>query len=187
MAEPLQCDRPAQANHAELYKQLVSELADFAVYLMDPKGCITTWNPGVERLLGFKEKDWIGQPSRIIFTPVDRAIKQAEKEMAAAVREGRAPDLRWHLRKDGSRLFVDGVLIALKDDEGQLLGFSKIMRDVTERARTEQALRESEERYRTLFNSIDQGFCILEIKDEPGEPLDYRFIEVNEAFERHTT
>src|SRR5438270_674231 len=98
MPEPLHRGRPTQANRAELYELLVSELADYAVYLTDPGGCITSWNPGVERLLGFTENEWIGQSTRVIFTPEDLASREAEKEMATAVREGRSPDQRWHLR-----------------------------------------------------------------------------------------
>src|SRR6187200_1679614 len=101
MAEPLHCDRPAHAKHAELYELLVSELTEFAVFLTDAEGCITSWNPGVERLLGFKQNEWVGQPADMIFTPEDRAAKKPEEEMAIAIRDGRAPDQRWHQRKDG--------------------------------------------------------------------------------------
>ena len=138
MAEPLRCDAPAPADHAQLYELLISELIDFAVFLIDPTGCIRSWNPGVERLLGFQENEWVGRPAHIIFTPEDRAAKKPEEEMTKAARDGRAPDIRWHQRKDGSRLFVEGTMVALKDEAGQLLGFSKVMRDITERKKTEE-------------------------------------------------
>src|SRR5688572_17150879 len=113
MADPLRCDTPASADHAQLYELLVSELTDFVVFLIDPTGCITSWNPGVERILGFKEGEWIGRSAHIIFTPEDRAAKKPEEEMRTAERDGRAPDLRWHQRKDGARIFVEGTMVAL--------------------------------------------------------------------------
>jgi PAS domain S-box-containing protein len=177
----------AQTNPAELYEILVSELPDFAVFLTDVAGTITSWNPGVERILGYAQSEWIGQPGACIFTPEDRAAGIPEREMFDAVRNGRAPDSRYLQRKDGSRLFVEGTTIALKNSRGQLLGFSKVIRDLTERKAGEEALREGEERYRTLFDSIDEGFCILEMRIEAGHPPDFRFIEVNHAFEKQST
>lgn len=187
MAEPLRCDGLTQADHAQLYELLVSELTDFAVFLIDPTGCIASWNPGVERLLGYQEHEWVGQPAHIIFTPEDRAAKRPEEEMTVARRNGRAPDNRWHQRKDGSRLFVEGTMVALKDTSGVLLGFSKVMRDVTARQQAEAALLASEVKYRQLFDSIDEGFCIIEVLfDGQGKAYDYRFLEANPAFEKHT-
>ena len=154
MSEPLRCDRPAHTDPAHLYNLLISELTDFAVFLTDPEGSMTTWNPGVENLLGYSESEWIGQSLPLIFTPEDRAAGKPEEELIKAVRDGRSPDIRWHQRKDGSRLFVEGTLVALKDSAGQLLGFSKVMRDITQRQCAEEALRASEERFRTLADHI---------------------------------
>ena len=153
MPESLRCDRPARDDQARLYDLLISELTDFAVFLMDPAGCLTTWNPGVETLLGYQESEWVGQPSHIIFTPEDRAAGKPEEEMSKAAREGRSPNIRWHQRKDGSWLFVEGTMVALKDSAGTLLGFSKVMRDVTARQQAEEALRASEERLQALVSA----------------------------------
>jgi PAS domain S-box-containing protein len=186
MAEPLLSDFSLGAD-PQMYELLVSQLTDYVVFLTDPTGRIVSWNPGVEHILGYSKADWLGQPLEIIFTPDDRRAKKPEQEMSKAARDGRAPDIRWHQKKDESLLFAEGTMVALKDAGGKLLGFSKVMRDITERKRAEEALLESEERYRTLFNSIDQGFCIFEMKIEPSQRLDYRFIEVNKAFEEHST
>jgi len=186
MSEELH-DVSAQTDPAHLYELLVSELTDFAVFLTDVAGTITTWNPGVQRILGYSQAEWIGQPGALIYTLEDRAAGIPEREMSEAVRNGRSPDTRYLLNKDGHRLFVEGTTIALRNSGGQLLGFSKVIRDVTERKAGQDALREGEERYRTLFDSIDQGFCIIEMRIEAGQPLDYRFIEVNQAFEKQST
>ena len=137
MAEALRCDAPSDADESQLYHLLISELTDFAVFLMDPNGCVVSWNPGVEHLLGYTEGEWLGRPVEIIFTSEDRASGKPEEELLIAMRDGRAPDVRWHQKKDGSRLFVEGTMVALRDEGGKLLGFSKVMRDITERKEAE--------------------------------------------------
>ena len=111
--------------------------------MMDPEGTITTWNAGVFRNLGYNEEEFIGMNVSNIFAPEDVAAGAAERERAVAIRDGCSPDERWHVRKDGSRLFVDGVLCAIRDEVGQLVGFSKVMRDATRRKLTEEALGQS--------------------------------------------
>lgn len=138
MPSPLTCHQAAQTDHAQLYELLVGELTDFVVFLLDPEGCVVSWNPGVERILGYTEAEWLGQSAVRIFTPEDRAQGIPQQEMRKAAQEGRAPDVRWHLRKNGERLYVEGTTVALRDANGQLLGFSKVMRDITERYRNEQ-------------------------------------------------
>jgi PAS domain S-box-containing protein len=128
---------PDPPDQATLYELLISELTDFAVFLTSPSAVITSWNPGVERLLQYSEDEWIGRELAMIFTEGDRAEKKPELEMARALAEGRSPDVRWHQKKDGSRLYVDGTLIALKDGNGKVLGFAKVMRDITLRKNAE--------------------------------------------------
>jgi PAS domain S-box-containing protein len=115
---------------ARLYELLIKELADFAVFLIDPDGLITTWNPGVERFFGFPEAEFVGMHIREIFTPEDRAEQAPDTEMDTARRCGRSDDVRWHLCRDGSRVFVEGVLVAIRDGSDRVCGFSKIARAV---------------------------------------------------------
>jgi PAS domain S-box-containing protein len=140
----------------DLYRLLVERLHDFAVFLTDTEGRITSWHPGVQNLLGYSEAEFIGQPIVNIFTPEDRAAGAPERELARALRDGEAPDIRWHLRKDGRRVYVEGSFVALKDSAGTLLGFSKVMRDITERKRMEDDLRRSERRHAVLLLLLAQ-------------------------------
>jgi two-component system, chemotaxis family, CheB/CheR fusion protein len=171
----------------ERFRLVVENAHEFAIFMLDTEGRIVSWNPGAERILFYEEKDVLGHDFALIFTEEDREDGAPAHELGKALSEGQAPDMRWHVRKDGSKFWAEGVVVALFDDHRRHRGFAKLMRDETERKLAEEALRASEERYRTLFESMDEGFCVIEvIFQEDGTPIDYRFIETNPAFERHT-
>jgi PAS domain S-box-containing protein len=99
-------------------------------------------------VFGWTAEEAVGQPAAITFTPEDRENLQHEWETETAGKEGVAPNIRWHIRKDGKRIFIEGSTLALRDTDGTLLGFLKVGQDVTERRAAEERLRESEERFR---------------------------------------
>jgi PAS domain S-box-containing protein len=127
----------------ERQRLLIEDVKEYAIFMTDPQGNVVTWNTGAERLLGYSEAEILGRSGKIIFTPEDRETGAADREFQTAMRVGQAMDERWHLRKDGSRFWASGVLTALRDETGQLRGFSKVMRDNTERRRWEEELRAS--------------------------------------------
>ncbi len=174
--------REAEARFTEMVKNV----RDHAIFLTDPDGVITSWNVAAERVIGYTEAEAVGKHFSLIFTPEDLQNGLPECELSTAREQGRAEDERWHLRKDGTRFWALGIVTPLHDAGGRLTGFSKILRDITDRKHADEALRESEAKYRTLFDSIDEGFCIIEVLYEEGRPADYRFLEVNPAFERQT-
>jgi len=121
----------------ERFRVLVEGARDYAMFLLDPKNVITFWNKGAERVFGWNQDEAIGQSGAMIFLPEDKAKGAVEKEIEIALEEGRAPDRRYHLRKDGSRFWADGVLMRIDDDAGQLRGFAKVARDATDQRRIE--------------------------------------------------
>jgi PAS domain S-box-containing protein len=124
------------------YQTLVQEIRDFAILHLDQYGKILSWNKGAELIFGFTKEEIIGQNFSIIFTPEDRAQSIDEKELDKAVETGRSEDIRWHLRKNGTRVFTNGVTTAFRSESGNLLGFAKVARDTTRRTQAEELLLE---------------------------------------------
>lgn len=129
----------------DLLKAWVETVEEYAIILLDSSGNIASWNSGAERLLGHSEEEVIGCSLSIIYTPEDIEDCVPEKELGGALKSGRADDERWHIRKDGSRFWGSGVLIALRDDEGAPRGFVKSFRDLTRRRLLEEQLRQRTE------------------------------------------
>ncbi|MBE9185203.1 PAS domain-containing protein [Microcoleus sp. LEGE 07076] len=147
----------AALRDRETRLQLILDSAkDYAIFTLDTGGYLTSWNAGAERLLGYTEAEIVGRHGRIIFTPEDSAAKKPELEMHLALTEGKAENERWHLCKDGSRFWGSGLVMPLRDAAGEVQGLLKIMQDKTERRQIEAALRQSENRYRTLADAVPQ-------------------------------
>jgi PAS domain S-box-containing protein len=132
----------------ERLRLVVEGAKDHAIFTTDPQGTITSWSAGAQAIFGWTAAEAVGQPTAITFTPEDRAANADGRELATAAREGCANDERWHLRRDGGRVFMNGSAQPLRDGQGREVGFLKIARDETERRRTGEALAESEARLR---------------------------------------
>jgi PAS domain S-box-containing protein len=130
---------------AEQYRVLVEAITDYAVYMLDPIGTITTWNPGAQRFKGYKTSEIIGQNFSQFYTPEDRAAGLPQKSLAIAASKGRFETEGWRVRKDGTRFWASVVIDAIRDHSGTLVGFAKITRDISERKKTEHALEETRE------------------------------------------
>ncbi len=126
------------------YRAIVDSATDFAIFTIDFQGQITSWNPGAEKLLGWRATEATGEHSCMIFTPEDNAREECSREMQRAAQFGRAEDERWHLRQDGTRFWASGLMMRLEDDlTRQQLGFVKILRDQTLRHDADEAARAS--------------------------------------------
>lgn len=153
-----------RADFERLYRLQVEELIQYALFLIDLDGTITSWNAGVEAILQYKRDEFVGLPLAHLFTPEDRAAGIPEQEIAKAAKEGRASDVRLHVRRDGSQVFVDGTLNAVRDDTGGLVGFSKVMQDATEKHNAEVALRDSEAFARSIVESSPDRIEVLTLE-----------------------
>jgi hypothetical protein len=156
-----------------LFRLMMKNIADYAIFAIDLEGRIRNWNKGAESLFGYSEKEIIGARADIIFMPEDRRRGEPESELKKAADEGRAAETRWHLRKDGSRFWVSGVVTSLKDESGNLIGYVKVARDDTVRKRVEESLRESEANFRSIFELAGTGKAQTDISSG-------RFLRVNQ-------
>jgi PAS domain S-box-containing protein len=126
---------------------LVNAVTDYAIYMLDTEGRISSWNPGAERIKGYKAEDVLGKNFEIFFTDEDRKTNKPAAALAVAAETGRFEDEGWRLRKDGTRFWALAVLDAIHDESGDLIGFAKVTRDVTERHRAQQAVEEAREQF----------------------------------------
>jgi len=131
---------------SEQFRALVESVRDYAIFRIDPAGRATTWNEGVRRVLGFDESEFIGNDLRRLFRPEDADAGVPETELKTAADRGSASNDRWMVRRDGTQFFASGTTNAVRDESGTLVGFTKVMRDITDRKRVEEQLKESDRR-----------------------------------------
>jgi PAS domain S-box-containing protein len=136
------------------FRLLVQSIVDYAIYMLDPSGRVTSWNAGAERIKGFPAEEIVGQHFSQFYTPEDREAGVPQQVLDTARAEGKFEGEGWRLRKDGTRFWASVVLDAIKDDKGKLIGFAKITRDMTEKRQAQQALLEIERRFRILVEGV---------------------------------
>ncbi|HEX4420054.1 MAG TPA: PAS domain S-box protein [Kofleriaceae bacterium] len=122
----------------ERFRLLVDSVQDYAIFILDPNGNVTTWNSGAEHIKGYSANEVIGTHFSRFYPPADVRAGKCERELEGATRDGRYEDEGWRVRKDGSMFWANVVISAIRDDLGTLVGFSKITRDLTERRRNEE-------------------------------------------------
>jgi PAS domain S-box-containing protein len=173
----------------ERFDLLIEGAKEYAMFLLNPKNRIMFWSNGAERVFGWTAKEAVGKKGDLVFTPEDRRRRQVEKELDIAKREGRAMDRRWHLRKDGSRVWIDGVMQRLDDERtGEHRGFAKIARDATEQRRVEDELRHARDQLeqRVLERTADLMATNNELQRTMAqrEQLERELLEISERERR---
>ncbi len=144
----------ALAENEERFRLYADNVQDYALLQMDTEGRIVSWNTGAERVLGYSDAEILGQPGACLFTPEDVAEGEPQQEMQRAIAEGRAPDERWQVRKDGRRFWASGVLTPMYDQQHGLRGFAKVMRDETEHRSADEQIRASLREKEALLKEI---------------------------------
>jgi PAS domain S-box-containing protein len=147
----------------DAWRILVDSIRDYAIFMLDRDGLVRTWNAGARLIKGYHAEEIIGHSIERFYTPEARAEGRPARLLQIAATQGRVEDEGWRLRKDGARFWADVVITALRSPDGELIGFAKVTRDLTERRAAEERLRQGEERFRLLVDAVkDYAIFMLE-------------------------
>ncbi len=146
----------------ERFRLLIEGVEDYAIFMLDLEGRIASWNVGAERINGYREEEIIGEHFSVFYNEEDLERGHPEEELRVAASEGRYQEEGLRVRKDGSRFWASVLITALRDGEGRLRGFAKVVRDITERKEAERALQESEQRFRALVQNSSDVITVID-------------------------
>jgi PAS domain S-box-containing protein len=147
------------------YRLLIEAVTDYAIYMLDPGGIVTSWNPGAQRFKGYAPHEIIGQHFSRFYTDEDRATGLPERALETARREGKFEHEGWRVRRDGTRFWAYVVIDPIRTRSGEIIGFAKVTRDLTERRAAEEALRSSQEQFRLLLQGVTDYAIYMLDKD----------------------
>jgi PAS domain S-box-containing protein len=179
-------------HEGDQFRLLVESIEDYAIYMLDCAGRVVTWNPGAEKNKGYTSQEVIGQHFSIFFVPEDIDARIPDRELAIAATKAKCVGEGWRIRKNGERFWASFVITAMRSPTGKLLGFAKVVRDLTERKRQEDALRRMEallrrerDRLHAAAESSMDAFYICEaVRDQNGEVEDFVFTYLNKNVEK---
>jgi PAS domain S-box-containing protein len=201
---------PSPSREAEeRFRLLVESVKDYAIFILDPDGRVSTWNPGAERIKGYAATEIVGKHFSIFYPPEVAATGKCDEELVIAAREGRFEEEGWRLRQDGSQFWANVTITALRDPDRTLVGFAKVTQDLTTRKQAEENLRalaaeraalaeqervqEFQERFLAILGhdlrnplaSIDMGAGIL--RQSLTEPANIRILDRMQSSSRRMT
>ncbi|HEY8946240.1 MAG TPA: PAS domain S-box protein, partial [Polyangiaceae bacterium] len=167
------------------FRLIVDAVEDYAIFMLNPAGYVVSWNAGAERIKGYRTEEIVGRHVSQFYTPEEITAGWPQRALQIAREKGHYSDEGWRVRKDGTRFLAEVNIRAIHDDTGELRGFAKVTRDITDRKRAEEELRLSRERLITILNSSFDGMIAYEaVRGGNGKVRDFRFSMVNKAAEK---
>ena len=146
---------------AEFYSQIIDSLQDYSIFTIDNKLNINSWNSGAEKIFQYDTDEIIGKPFEIIFTKEDKENGIPQEEIDIALKDGRSVDIRWHQCKDKKLFYADGLVFPLKDDDDTVIGYVKILRDITSKKKSEDAIKKYAKELEELNTHKESVLAIL--------------------------
>lgn len=168
----------------EVFRLLVESVKDYAIFLLDPTGIVATWNQGAERIKGYKAREIIGEHFRKFYPREAQESGWPDRELEIAAREGRFADEGLRVRKDGSTFWANVVITALRDDKGDLKGFSKVTRDLTERLALEEKSRQLNRELRARVAELTESQRLVELRTFELQKLSAELLRVQDEERR---
>jgi PAS domain S-box-containing protein len=160
---PKDTGKPRIHEPSDHFRLMVDAVLDHAIFMLDTKGHVTTWNLGARRIKGYEECEIVGKHFSIFYPEEDVRAGKPEWELKVAKQDGRFEDEGWRLRKDGSKFWANVIITAIRHDDGHLIGYGKVTRDFTERKEHEDRLARSEEKFRMLVEGVpDYAIYLLD-------------------------
>jgi PAS domain S-box-containing protein len=145
---------PTTQASDEIFRLLVDSVRDYAIFLLDPEGHVVSWNAGAERIKGYRAEEILGKHFSCFYPPIDLANGKPQRELQEATKTGSIEDEGWRVRKDGSRFWANVIITALRDEQGTIVGFAKVTRDLTERRLVEESLARAHAELESFSSSV---------------------------------
>lgn len=169
----------------DIFRRLVEDVRDYAIFLLDPKGFIITWNAGAQAIKGYRAEEIIGQHFSKFYLPEAVQSGWPMRELELAAQLGRFVDEGWRVKKDGSTFWASVTITAVHDDDGALIGFSKVTRDLTERKQSEERIQELNTQLRRRINELAESQHLIELRTLQLQRLSAQLLNVQDQERQH--
>lgn len=181
---PIRPTPPRGGDSPDLYRALVETVRDYAIFVLDPEGCVLTWNLGAQALKGYTKEEIIGKHFSTFYPPEAVESRWPERELELAEKEGRFTDEGWRVRKDGTTFWASVTITALRSPAGELTGFAKVTQDLTARRQTEEQLQALNRELRSRVSELDEAKRIVELRTLELQKLSVEVLRVQDEERR---
>jgi PAS domain S-box-containing protein len=174
----------AATSQADLFRQLVENIREYAIFLLDPDGNVLTWNPGAQAMKGYTKEEIVGRHFSQFYLPEAVQSDWPQRELALATKEGRFTDEGWRVRKDGTSFWASVTIVALRGKDGQLSGFAKVTQDMSDRRRTEERVQSLNRELRQRVAELDESRRVVELRTLELQRLSGQLLQIQDLERR---
>jgi PAS domain S-box-containing protein len=184
-AVPINKPRGATAlEQSDLFRLLVESIREYAIFVLDPEGCVLTWNPGAQAMKGYTKDEIVGQHFSKFYPSEAAESGWPQRELALALKEGRFADEGWRLRKDGTSFWASVIIVPLRSKTGELSGFAKVTQDLTDRRQAEEQVQALNRELRQHVFELDESRRVIELRTIELQKLSAQLLQVQDRERR---